>query len=35
MGMTIGIAWFIFMAASMVLGKLDNDKGGMLMGGAG
>jgi hypothetical protein len=33
--MELGIAgaWFVFMAASMALGWLDEDKGGMLMGG--
>tara|TARA_R110000765_G_scaffold37215_4_gene82598 strand:+ start:8120 stop:8227 length:108 start_codon:yes stop_codon:yes gene_type:complete len=35
MDMAIGIAWFAFMAVSMVFGTMDDDKGGMLMGGAG
>jgi len=32
MGMGIAGAWLIFMAASMALGWLDEDKNGMLMG---
>jgi hypothetical protein len=35
MDIAIGIAWFAFIATSMAFGRMAEDKGGMLMGGAG